>query len=146
MRRVPHSSDVYIGTHTSVTNATWESMGKDVQNKQTNNKKNTQIKKQTWHLILQKSPRVFKWSAGECLHSSCDVTRLFIWGHAGKGHWWCRRRKRRAHGTGLSSSASVGRHSETKMHKKWAHRVFYVMQKVKGNRRGTVKLVFVHCI
>ncbi len=39
MRRVPHSSDVYIGTHTSVTNATWESMGKDVQNKQTNNKK-----------------------------------------------------------------------------------------------------------
>ncbi len=114
--------------------------------KQTNQQKKSQIKNQTWHLILQKSPRVFKWSAGERLHSSCDVTRLFIWGRAGKGHWWCLRRMQRARGTGLSSSASVGQHSETKMQKEWAHRVLYVMQKVKGNRRGTIQLVFVHCI
>lgn len=53
---------------------------------------------------------------------------------------------RRARGTGLSSSASVGQHSETKhtMSSFFLH--LYVMQKVKGNRRGTVQLVFVHCI
>lgn len=133
-RREPRTpTDVYTGTHASVTVLHENPWKKDGQNKQ-----KTQIKNQTWHLILQKSPRVFKWSAGERLHSSCDVTRLFIWARAGREHWWCRRRKWWARGTGLSSYASVGQHSETKRRGEWAHHVFYA--KAKGNIRVTKNL------